>query len=105
MNRLPVDWRAPTQPLFDQTPTEPFVFVAPLERRIERLEAENAALREDQTSLCDLHKALCEKNADLMQTVARLEQELAQLKRVKSRGEYRLQRPVVDHFGAMRVRP
>ena len=98
MNRLPVDWRAPTLPIFDQTPTEPFQLVAPLERRLEALESVIAAFREDQTSLCDLL-------ADKCGQIARLEQELAQLKRGKSRGEYRLQRPVVDHFGALRVRP
>jgi len=92
MNRLPVDWRAPTQPIFDQAPTQPFRLVAPLEQRLEALEAENAAFRDDQQSLCDLL-------ADKCGQIARLEQELAQLKKHQNRGA------VVDHFGAMRVRP
>lgn len=62
---------------------DPFAPVAELERKVESLEAVNAALLADQTALCDL---LAEAHGKL----ARAEQEIA---RLKQRGVYKFTQP------------
>jgi len=79
---------------------EPFAPVAELESRAYRLERENSALTEDNTSLCSLVEAQSLMLADKCRQIALLEQEVA---RLKSPGRYSAtRRQTVRYIGQVK---